>query len=267
MSAASGAAAPKPPYEADDEPGGKMSFLEHLDELRKRLVICAVSLLVGFLIGLVFVDRVFAFVMRPLQRVLPQGSMLVYTEPAEAFLLYMKIAALMGLFMALPVILLQVWLFVAPGLYANEKKFAIPFVLFSTVFFSAGAAFSHYAVFPWAWKFFAGFGNDYMQFLPKIGPVFSLYVRMMLAMGAVFQMPTLVMFLARVGLVTPRFLIRHTKYAILIIFILAAVLTPSPDVVSQLLMAGPMILLYGLSIVVAWAFKKRGQAGADDRPL
>jgi sec-independent protein translocase protein TatC len=105
-----------------------------------------------------------------------------------------------------------------------------------------------------------------MQFLPKIGPVFSLYVRMMLAMGAVFQMPTLVMFLARVGLVTPRFLIRHTKYAILIIFIVAAVLTPSPDVVSQLLMAGPMILLYGLSIVVAWIFKKRGQAGADDRP-
>jgi sec-independent protein translocase protein TatC len=266
MSAASGAAAPKPPYDGDDEPGGKMSFLEHLDELRKRLVICAVSLLAGFLVGLVFVDRVFDFVMRPLQRVLPEGSMLVYTEPAEAFLLYMKIAALMGLFMALPVVLLQLWLFVAPGLYANEKKFAIPFVLLSTVFFSAGAAFSHYAVFPWAWKFFAGFGNDYMQFLPKIGPVFSLYVRMMLAMGAVFQMPTLVMFLARVGLVTPRFLIRHTKYAILIIFIVAAVLTPSPDVVSQLLMAGPMILLYGLSIVVAWIFKKRGQAGENDRP-
>jgi sec-independent protein translocase protein TatC len=247
-----------------DEPGGKMSFLEHLDELRRRLVVSVVSLLVGFLVSLVFVDRVFAFVMRPLQQVLPDGAKLVYTEPAEAFMMYMKVAALMGLFLALPIVLLQLWLFVAPGLYANEKRFAVPFVLFSTIFFAGGAVFSHYAVFPWAWKFFAGFGNDYMQFLPKIGPVFSLYVRMMLAMGVVFQMPTLVMFLARVGVITPRFLIRHTKYAILVIFVVAAVLTPSPDVVTQLLMAGPMILLYGLSIAVAWIFKKRRPDEADD---
>lgn len=257
-------AAPDPRLDGDDESGGKMSFLEHLDELRRRLVVSVVSLLLGFLVSLVFVDRVFAFIMRPLQQVLPAGGRLVYTEPAEAFLLYMKVAALMGLFLALPVVLLQLWLFIAPGLYANEKRFAIPFVVFSTAFFAAGAVFSHYAVFPWAWKFFAGFGNDYMQFLPKIGPVFSLYVRMMLAMGLVFQMPTLVMFLARVGVVTPRFLIRHTKYAILVIFVVAAVLTPGPDVVSQLLMAGPMVVLYGLSIAVAWIFKKRDAAERTD---
>ena len=128
---------------------------------------------------------------------------------------------------------------------------------FSTMFFIAGALFSHYAVFPLAWKFFAGFSTDYMEFLPKIGPVFSLYVKMLLAMGIVFQLPTLVFFLARLGLVTPKFLIKNTKYAILIIFIVAAILTPSADPVTQTAMAVPMMMLYGLSILIAYVFRKR----------
>jgi len=176
----------------------------------------------------------------------------------------MKVAALVGLLAAMPVVLWQLWRFVAPGLYSNEKRFAIPFVLFSTFFFLAGALFSHYMVFPWAWRFFAGFSTDYMQFTPKIGPVFSLYVRMMLAMGVVFEMPTLVLFLARVGLVTPRFLIRNVKYAVLVIFIIAAVMTPGPDVVSQMLMAGPMFALYLFSILVAWIFQKRPSKEATE---
>jgi sec-independent protein translocase protein TatC len=251
---------PDPPtddLDDDDDTGGKMSFLEHLDELRRRLLVSIAAIFVGFLIGLVFIDRIFGFIMRPLQAVLPDGGKLIYTEPAEAFLLYMKVAALVGLFLAAPVVLWQVWLFVAPGLYAHEKRFAIPFVVFSTVFFAGGALFSHYLVFPWAWRFFAQFTTDYMQFTPKIAPTFSLYVRMMLAMGVVFELPTIVFFLARVGLVTPRFLIRNTKYAILIIFVVAAVMTPGPDVVSQALMAAPMIVLYGLSIVIAWMFQRR----------
>ena len=234
-----------------------MSFLEHLDELRRRIVISAAAVFVGFLVAFAFINRIFGFIMRPLQQVLPEGGKLMYTEPAEAFLLYMKVAALVGLLMAAPVVLWQLWLFIAPGLYANEKRFAIPFVVFSTFFFLAGAVFSHYMVFPWAWRFFAGFSTDYMEFRPKIGPVFSLYVRMMLAMGLVFEMPTLVLFLARIGLVTPRFLIRNTKYAVLVIFVVAAVLTPGPDIVSQLLMAGPMILLYAISIGIAWVFQKK----------
>ncbi len=257
LASLSGVPAPPPPVdddEPDDEAGAKMSFLEHLDELRKRLIVSALSLVGGFLVALLFIDRVFGFIMRPLQQVLPHGGRLVYTEPAEAFLLYMKVAALVGLFLATPIVLWQIWLFVAPGLYAHEKRFALPFVLFSTFFFVCGALFSHYVVFPWAWRFFAQFTTDYMEFMPRIAPTFSLYVRMMLAMGLVFQMPTLVFFLTRVGLVTPRLLIRHTKYAILVIFIVAAVLTPGPDVVSQALMAAPMIALYGLSIVIAWAF-------------
>ena len=251
-----GAAAPASPPEQEDD-GGRMSFLEHLDELRRRIIVSAAAVFVGFLVAFAFINRIFGFIMRPLQQVLPEGGKLMYTEPAEAFLLYMKVAALAGLLIAAPVILWQVWLFVAPGLYANEKRFAIPFVVFSTFFFLAGAVFSHYMVFPWAWRFFAGFSTDYMEFRPKIGPVFSLYVRMMLAMGLVFEMPTLVLFLARIGLVTPRFLIRNTKYAVLVIFVVAAVLTPGPDIVSQLLMAGPMVLLYAISIGIAWVFQKK----------
>jgi sec-independent protein translocase protein TatC len=256
-----GAAAPASPPEQEDD-SGRMSLLEHLDELRRRIVISAAAVFVGFLVAFAFINKIFGFIMRPLQQVLPEGGKLMYTEPAEAFLLYMKVAALVGLLMAAPVVLWQLWLFIAPGLYANEKRFAIPFVVFSTFFFLAGAVFSHYMVFPWAWRFFAGFSTDYMEFRPKIGPVFSLYVRMMLAMGLVFEMPTLVLFLARIGLVTPRFLIRNTKYAVLVIFVVAAVLTPGPDIVSQLLMAGPMILLYAISIVIAWIFQKKREPDA-----
>jgi len=252
-------AAPARSNEPDDEeePGARMSFLEHLEELRRRLVISIVSVVAGFLVAFAFIGRIFEFIMRPLQQVLPEGGRLIYTEPAEAFLLYMKVAALAGLVLAMPIILTQLWLFIAPGLYAKEKKFAIPFVLFATIFFLCGALFSHFMVFPWAWRFFASFTTDYMEFMPRIGPVFSLYVKMLLALGLVFEMPTLVFFLARVGVVTPGFLVRNIKYAVLIIFVVAAVVTPGPDVVSQALLAGPMILLYGLSILIAWIFQKR----------
>ena len=243
-----------------------MSFLDHLDELRKRLVYTALGLLGGFVVAFAFIRYIFEFIMVPLQQVLPDGGRLVYTEPAEAFFLYMKIAALAGLVLATPVTLSQVWLFIAPGLYSKEKKFAVPFVVLSSLFFVFGALFSHYAVFPLAWRFFAGFSTDYMEFLPRIAPVFSLYVRMLLAMGVVFQLPTLVFFLARFGLITPQFLIRNTKYAILIIFVLAAVLTPSADPVTQTAMAVPMMILYGISILIAYVFKKKSSGDDDETP-
>jgi sec-independent protein translocase protein TatC len=243
--------------EETDGAGGRMSFLEHLDELRRRIVYSLIAVIAGFVVAILFIDRIFAFIMRPLQQVLPDGGKLVYTEPAEAFMLYMKVAALVGLILAVPVVLYQVWMFVAPGLYAKEKRLAIPFVLFATVFFVAGALFSHYVVFPFAWKFFAEFSTDYMTFMPRIQPTFSLYVRLLLALGAVFQLPTIVLFLARLGVVTPGFLVKHTKYAILIAFVVAAVITPSADPVSQTLVAAPLIVLYGLSIVIAWVFRRR----------
>ena len=242
-----------------DSTGGKMSFLEHLDELRKRLITAAISLVVGFLIAFAFIGYIFDFIMSGMQEALPPGDQLVYTEPTEAFFLYIKMAALAGLVLAIPVVLSQLWLFVAPGLYAREKRFAIPFVVFATIFFVGGAAFSHYMLFPWAWSFFASFSteSDIMQFMPRIQPAFSLYVRLLLACGLVFQMPTLVFFLARVGAVTPGFLARNIKYAILLIFIFAAVLTPTGDPITLTMMAAPMIVLYGLSILIAWVFQRR----------
>jgi sec-independent protein translocase protein TatC len=175
----------------------------------------------------------------------------------------MKMAALAGVLIALPILMWQIWAFIAPGLYAHEKRFAIPFVLMSTVFFTLGCAFSHYIAFPAAWTFFGSFADETLQFAPRIEPVFSLYVRMALGLGVVFEMPTLVMFLARVGLVTPRFLIKHTKYAILIIFIVAAIVTPGSDPLSLFLVAVPMIGLYAFSIIVAFVFKKRTAVAAD----
>ena len=244
-----------------DSTGGKMSFLEHLDELRKRLIVSALSLVAGFLIASIFVfnGTIFNFIMTGMQEALPPGDQLVYTEPTEAFFLYIKMAALTGLFLAIPVVLYEFWLFVAPGLYAHEKRFAIPFVFFASSFFLGGALFSHYLLFPIAWRFFASFseGSEIMQFLPRIQPAFSLYVRLLLACGFVFQMPTLVFFLARVGAVTSGFLARNIKYAILLIFIFAAVLTPTGDPVTLTMMAAPMIVLYGLSILIAWVFRRR----------
>ena len=240
-----------------DETGGRMSFLEHLDELRKRLLISVAALLGGFLAAFSVISYIFEFIMRPLQEILPEGGRLVYTEPTEAFFLYIKIAALAGLVLAIPIILYQMWRFVAPGLYAREKKFAIPFVFFASAFFVGGALFSHYMLFPWAWTFLAGFTTDYMEFFPRIQPAFSLYVKLLLACGVVFQMPTVVFFLARVGAVTPGFLVRNTKYAILLIFVFAAVLTPTGDPVTLSLMAMPMVALYGLSIAIAWAVQPR----------
>tara|TARA_B100001964_G_scaffold63075_1_gene71788 strand:+ start:50882 stop:51601 length:720 start_codon:yes stop_codon:yes gene_type:complete len=239
-----------------------MSFLEHLDELRKRLVYAVYGILGGFVVAFAFIKFIFEFIMVPLQEALPPGGKLIYTEPGEAFFLWMKMAALAGLLLAMPILVSQIWLFIAPGLYPREKKWAIPFVVFTSIFFLGGALFSHFVVFRLAWSFFAGFSTDYMDFMPKIAPVFSLYVKMMLAMGIVFQLPTLVFFLAKLGLVTPKFLIKNTKYAILIIFIIAAVLTPSADPVTQTAMAAPMMVLYGISIGIAWVFQK-GQPDDD----
>lgn len=251
-------------YEGEeDESTGKMSFLEHLDELRKRLIVSLASIAAGFFICLFFISRIFAFIMVPLQQALPHGAKFIYTEPTEAFMLQLKGAALAGVVVATPIILWQVWLFISPGLYTHEKKFAIPFVFMSTFFFLAGALFSHFVAFPWTWVFFASFTTDYMEFLPKIGPVFSLYAKMLLAFGVIFQMPTLVFFLARFGIVTARMLIRYFKYALLGIFIVAAVLTPGTDVVSQAMMAIPMLALYGVSIGVAWIFGKKKPASDD----
>ena len=240
-----------------DGAGGRMSFLDHLDELRKRLVTAVASLFVGFLLALGFIGPIERFVMVPLLETLPEGGTFIYTEPTEAFFVRIKIAALVGLLVAIPVIFWQLWRFVAPGLYGHEKRLAIPFVTISSLFFIGGCMFSHYLLFRIAFTFLGNFSTDYMTFTPRMQGTFSLYVRLMLACGAVFQMPTLVFFLARVGVVSAGFLLRNTKYSVLIIFIVAAVLTPTGDPVTLTLMAAPMLVLYALSIGIAWMVAPR----------
>lgn len=246
------------PFESEnpEEPGeGRMTFLEHLDELRKRITHAVAALLVGFVIAFAFIERIFAFVYERLTNDVPGGK-LIFTEPSEAFFLWMKIAALTGVLIASPYIMWQVWLFIAPGLYAKEKRLAIPFVVSSSALFIAGAAFSHYVVFPAAWTFFASFSNDFIEFMPRLEPVFALYVKLMLGLGLVFQMPVLMFVLARLGMVTARFLTKNFKYAVLLIFIAAAIITPDGNPVSQLLVGGPMVGLYVIGIGVVWLFGK-----------
>jgi sec-independent protein translocase protein TatC len=248
------------PYE---DSAGKMSFLEHLDELRKRLIYIVYSLIAGCVVSYIFIGRIFDFIMRPMQQILPAGSYLQFTSGAEPFMLYVKIGFLAGIFISSPLILWQVWKFIAPGLYTHEKKFAIPFVMMSTIFFVTGGLFSHFIAFPWTWQFFASFATDYMKFVPKIDEAFGLYTKMILGFGAIFEMPTLVFFLARMGVVTGQMLLRYFKYAFLIIFIVAAVISPGTDMMSQIIMAVPMLGLYIISIAIAFIFQKRRTPVAD----
>jgi len=252
------------PFGDDEEPAGegRMTFLEHLDELRKRITHAVVGLLVGFIIAFAFINRVFDLVYQRLALVVP-GGRLIYTEAPEMFMLYIKIAALTGVLIASPYIMLQVWLFIAPGLYAKEKKLAIPFVVASSTLFISGAAFSHYFVFPAAWNFFAGFSGPYVEFLPRVGPIFGMYVKLMLGIGLTFQLPVLMFVLARLGIVTAGFLLRNFKYAVLLIFIFAAVITPDGNPVTQLMVGGPMVVLYFLGIAAAWLFGKSKKPDPD----
>jgi sec-independent protein translocase protein TatC len=212
---------------------------------------------VGFLIAVCFTNEIFAFIMLPMQRLLPAGQTLIYTDPSEAFLLHIKIALIAGLIVASPLVFGQVWLFVAPGLYSREKRWAIPFIAMSSFFFVLGAGFAHYVVFPIVWRFFVTFTTDYLTFMPRVEPAFSMYLRLVLALGITFQLPTLVLFLARMGLITAGFMIKHFKYAALLIIIIAGVLSPDGGGVGMVAMGGPLIVLYILSIGLAWACRPK----------
>jgi sec-independent protein translocase protein TatC len=252
-----------------EETGAKMSFLEHLDELRKRLIYISYSLVVGCAVAYIFIQRIFDFVMKPMVEMLKSSGgtaangYLIYRSGPEPFMLYLKIGFLAGIFLSSPLIIWQVWKFISPGLYTHEKKFAIPFVVMSTFFFVTGALFSHFIAFKWTWKFFISFSTGYMQFLPDIDDAFGLYTKMLLAFGVIFEMPTLVFFLARMGVITAAFLLRYFKYAVLVIFIVAAIMSPGTDMMSQFIMAVPMLALYIISIAIAAIFGKKKRRQGD----
>ena len=258
-----GTAVSLPPEEDDEASGARMSFLDHLDELRRRIVNSCIAIAVGIAATFYWIDSIFNFILAPTRAALPPGVKLIYTQPGEAFSLYITVALIAGAVVASPFIMLQVWLFIAPGLYSNEKRMAIPFVLFTTVGFLAGAAFNHYISFPYLMVFFASFNTPDLAFMPKLEDVFGLYSKMLIGMGLVFQMPAVVYFMAKMKLVTARFLVSNFKYALLIIFIAAAVITPSGDMMTQTIFAAPMIGLYLLSIAIAWVFGPKRLSSAD----
>lgn len=251
--------------DGDESREGKMGFLEHLDELRKRIIRSCIAIAAGMLVAFVFIDHVVNFVLAPSRRMLPPGTKIIYTQPGEAFGLYINVALIVGVLLASPFIMFQVWRFIAPGLYAKEKTLVIPFVLLTTVGALSGAAFSHYVVFPSLIAFFGTFQSPDLAFMPRLEDVFDLYTKMLLGMCFVFQMPTLAFFLARMRLVTAGFLWRNFKYAFLIIVIIAAVLTPTADPWNQTVFAAPMVCLYLLSILIVWVVQPKPQAENADR--
>jgi sec-independent protein translocase protein TatC len=245
----------EPPSTSPD----RMTFLEHLEELRGRLIRSLAALVVGFVVSWSFHEEIFHFLTEPLRKAYP-GVKFITTGPSEALILYMKMAFFVGIFLAAPYLLYQLWAFVAPGLYAHEKNYAIPFIVMGSLFFMGGAAFGHYVLFPTTFGFLVQFGGQDMQFLPKVDEYYTFYSWFLLGLGLVFQLPVIIFVLARIGLVTPRFLIRHFKYAVLASFIIAAVITPTPDVMAQTMLAVPMLALYVLGIAVAWAFGRPRRA-------
>ncbi len=228
----------------------EMTFLEHLEDLRKRLFYAILALIVGFVPGWIFARDIFKILARPVTQYLPQGAKLAYTGLTAPFMLYMKVGFLASLFIMSPFVFLQIWYFIAPGLYQKEKKYVVPFVFMTTVFFLLGAAFGYFIVFPWACRFFIQLGSDFQPVI-KADDYFGFALRVLLGIACVFELPTIIYFLARMGLVTARWMIRNFKYAVLAAFVLAAVITPTPDAVTQSIVAVPMLILYGLGILIA----------------
>ena len=222
----------------------------HLFELRKRLAISVATVIVMFFVMFAFWQPILDWMITPLVAVLPKGSTVIFTKVQEPFFTALKVAFFSGFIASLPVIFWQLWQFIAPGLYENEKKMVIPFALGATIMFLIGALFCYYVVIPFGYEFLINFGSQLFTALPSIGEYVSFFTKLILGFGIAFELPTITFFLASIGLVTDETLKGFFKYALVVIFLTSALLTP-PDVLPQFLMAGPMILLYGLSILIA----------------
>jgi sec-independent protein translocase protein TatC len=236
----------------------RMPLTAHLEELRRKLIISGVAWLVAFLACYTYAEKLFDLIAGPVRQALPKGTALVFITATEPFFTYLKIGALAGLLVALPVIFWQIWSFIAPGLYHNEKRYIIPFVLVSTLCFVGGAFFGYRFVFPMAFKVLIEFGtgSGELNAMLSMGSYLSLSSKLLLAFGLVFELPVVIFFLARMGLVDYKMLARNRKFALLAAFVVGAVLTP-PDVFSQTALALPFIVLYEIGIIVARIFGKR----------
>jgi len=231
-----------------------MSFLEHLEELRRRIIYSAIAVGIAFFFCWGFADRIYSLMQKPIVQALHKHNLpeqLVYLNPTDPFNLYLKIGLMAGVFVASPFVLFQVWMFIAPGLYRKEKTYVVPFMISTILLFLAGGFFGYRMVFPAALDFLIGYGSQFHPMI-TITEYTDLFLTVLLGLGAVFEMPILVFFLALMGIVTPGWMLRNFRYSILVIFIIAAVLTPTTDIMNMCIFAAPMILLYIVSIGVAW---------------
>jgi sec-independent protein translocase protein TatC len=251
-----------PPKETPD--AELMPLVEHLIELRDRVVYSVLALIAGFAISYMYAGEIYNFLVRPLAHIYGEeaGRRMIYTGLTEAFFTYMKLAFFGGFILAFPVIATQMYRFIAPGLYKKERDFLLPVLVASPVLFAAGAALVYYFIFPLAWRFFLGFestggeGQLPIQLEAKVSEYLSLVMTLIMGFGLAFQMPVILLLLARVGLVSADMLVKRRKFAIVGIFIAAAVLTP-PDVISQIGLAVPLLLLYEISVLVIRRLEKK----------
>ena len=258
------AAHKSPEQEGNDPEGSSMPFLSHLEELRTRLVRAAIAVGVCFVVAYFFKEELYHYLSLPVKEAMPPGSKLIYTAPAEAFFTYIKVAFLAALVASSPVIFYQLWSFIAPGLYSHERRLIWPFVGVSSVLFITGAVFCYAVVFPYAFNFFMSFATEEIQPMISLKQYLSFSANLLLAFGVVFEMPLVLVFLGRLGIVNQKMLRKQRKFAILIMFVAAALFTP-PDVVSQILMAMPLLVLYEISIwMVAASEKKKAAKDAEE---
>ncbi len=231
-----------------------MSFLAHLEELRMRIIRSLAAVGVGFILCWYYAAKIYAFMMVPIYEALKRNGLdqkLVYLNPTEPFNLYLKVGLIAGLFIASPYLLYQVWAFVAPGLYRHEKRYVLPFMASTVFLFLAGGAFGYKMVYPAALDFLVGYGKQFTPMI-TIGEYTNLFLTIIVGLGVVFELPILVFFLALMGVVSPKWMLRNTRYSILGCFIIAAALAPTPDIMNMCLFAAPLVLLYFVSIGVAY---------------
>jgi sec-independent protein translocase protein TatC len=234
----------------------KQPFLSHLKELRDRILVCIIAVGIAFILTYYFKEKIFAFLMEPFIKVMPEKSSFIFTGVTEAFITYFKISVVAALFVVAPVILYEFWMFVSPGLYEKEKRYVYPFIFFGSLCFICGALFCYYLVMPFMYRFFVSYAAEFIIPMPDLKSYMSLTLKMLIMFGLLFQLPLVAFYLARAGIIRYRMLASKRKYAVLAAVVTSAIITP-PDVSSQLLVAVPLWGLYELSIVIVRVFGKK----------
>ncbi|MEO5330657.1 MAG: twin-arginine translocase subunit TatC [Magnetococcus sp. YQC-5] len=247
-------------------PNDTAPLLAHLIELRNRLMISVLAILIGFLICWGFSEQIFAFLIRPLREIMGPNDKMIFTGLHEAFFTYLKVSAFAGLTLALPVILTQFWLFVAPGLYESEKKTFLPFLLMTPALFFLGAGLAYVFVFPMAFKYFLSFATPDIAAMPSISEYVGLIMTLMLAFGLVFEMPIGLLLFIKTGVISTQGLVDKRKYNIVLSFVIAGIITP-PDPISQIMLAVPMLAMYEIAILLGRGIeRKRDREAQQEKP-